>query len=254
MGQDAEFYHDLLSRGYDPNHAMLCTKEKFPEFTLSPETFDDEIVQVGPEMAGNQSPYQPYMPVLHQEATTVNQIKDTTTQIFENFKQRVENSRLREVRVSKKALVVASGIVGLLLVSSVLILLAKDAGGPVEGNWMNNQGQRFVFSDDATAQFRYNSDAMWDSDGSSLTVVASNSGKTYTHVYRFSVSDNGKAMWLMPEKITDEAGTNYFDMPGYTPTCMLLLKSDTAPTLVEYLEKEPGYTNDTPYWCLSNQG
>ena len=53
MGQDAEFYHDLLSRGYDPNHAMLCTKEKFPEFTLSPETFDDKIVQVGPEMAGN---------------------------------------------------------------------------------------------------------------------------------------------------------------------------------------------------------
>ncbi len=45
-----------------------------------------------------------------------------------------------------------------------------------------------------------------------------------------------------------------FRFTGYTPACMLLLKSDTAPTLVEYLENEPGYSDDTPYWYLSNQG
>ena len=250
MDESEEYYQDLIEKGYEVEHALLCTIEKFPDFVLQTEPVSQDFEQGEGTVAKNHSPYRPYMPVLHQEETTVNQFKDTTSMFLDSIKERVKNSNLQEVQVSKKTLVIAGSIVGLFLVSTVLILLANDAGGPIEGKWMNNQGQRFVFSDDATAQFRTSSDTMWSSDGSTLTLVASNSGKTFTHKFQFSVSDNGKALWMMPESITDETGNDYFDMPGYAPSCMLLLKSDTAPTLIEYIEKAPGYDDDTPNWCL----
>ena len=252
MSNETEYYEDLLSRGYDSNHAIICTKEKYPNFSPNKKQ-DDGLPEMEPFDQGGteeQNPYKPYLPEKGEESTAIAQLKQNSTVLVDKIRMRLETSKFRDVEVSRKTILIVSSVVGVLLLASILLLLARDAGGPVEGNWMNNQGQRFSFDEDGTANYGSSTNAMWNVDGSFLTIVVSVSETTYTHDYRISVSDDGKAMWMMPQSITNQNGEDYFDMPGYTPSCVLMLKSGLAPTLVEYIDHMPSYSNDTPAWCV----
>lgn len=256
MSNETEYYEDLLERGYDSEHAIICTKEKYPQFAPT-KNQDDHLTQMElfeQDNVEELNPYKPYLPEKGEESTAMAQIKQNSTALVHKLRQRLETTKLRDVEVSRKTIFVVSGVVGILLLASILVLLARDAGGPIEGDWMNNQGQRFSFDEDGTANYGSSANAMWNVDGSYLTIVVSVSETTYTHEYRISVSDDGKAMWMMPQSITDQNGEDYFDMPGYTPSCFLMLKSGLAPTLIEYIDHMPSYSSDTPSWCVDASG
>ena len=80
-------------------------------------------------------------------------------------------------------------------------------------------------------------------------MLANHQGTTFTHTSQIEISDDGRAIWLLPTSIQDNDGTEYTEAPAYNPSCSMLIKSDVASTLDKYHAHDESYEDKAPEWC-----
>jgi len=249
MEDDLRHYVHLLERGYTPEDALLVTTTKFPDFEY--EHHDQEKSQtpqtVVPPVAptSGYNPYAPSQDISH----PLDDLKSRGKKTWSVVQSKLEDIDLQNLRPSRKTVIVTSGVIGVLVLLSLLLILANQSGAAVEGTWMNDQGQLFRFHDDKTATWDNDANAQWLLNGEELVVVAEHGEREFTHTLRVQMSDDGRAMWWMPTSIVDKEGTEYTNAPGYSPACSMLIKSDLASTLNKYRMHDENYANKTPGWC-----
>ena len=249
MEDDLRHYIGLLERGYAPEDALLVTVAKFPDFKhegakVEPQPMQQTTLATAPT-TGDYNPYAPSQ----ERPRPLDDFKTKGRKTWEVVQSKFEDMDLQRIRPSRKTTLIVSGVAGLLVLATLLLLLASQSGAAVEGTWMNDQGQRFTFRDDKSATWDNDANAQWMQNGQELVVVAQHGDSEFTHTLRIEMSDDGRAMWWMATSIVDKDGTEYTDAPGYAPTCSMLIKSDLASTLDKYRSNEGDFASKTPDWC-----
>ena len=248
MEEDMLHYVQLLERGYDPEDAALVTKAKYPDFQRSNDANAtagtvQQTVVTEPPIA-----YNPYVPP-KEIPEPLGDIKSKGKQAWDYVQSSLEEMDVERFKPSRKTALIAGGVAASLLLVALLYALVAQSGALTEGTWMNDQGQRFTFREDNTADWNRDQQAQWSQSGDEMTVLATYGDTAFTHVFKFDISEDGKAMWLLPTSITDNEGKEYMDEPGYEASCSMMLKSDLAKTLNNYMSHADTYTDQAPNWC-----
>tara|TARA_B100000242_G_scaffold160145_1_gene114347 strand:- start:5151 stop:5915 length:765 start_codon:yes stop_codon:yes gene_type:complete len=249
LNQDIQHYIHLLERGYEPEDALLVTSAKFPGFKHEPAAVNqaDEASE-SPLDAGGGAAYNPYAPS-PDVPQPLGELKLNGKKAWEYVQSKIEDIDVQRLRPSRRATAIGTSVGGFVLLVVALLVLANNGGPAVEGTWMNDQGQRFTFRSDATASWEDDSAAQWSQNGDQLVVLANHQGTTFTHTMQIEISDDGRAIWLLPTSIQDNDGTEYTEAPGYNPSCSMLIKSDVASTLDKYHAHDESYEDKAPEWC-----
>ena len=254
MEEDLRHYVHLLERGYTPEDALLVTATKFPDFEHE-STAPNLTVQSlkGPTEETVEAPYNPYAPS-PDVPQPLEELKTKGKKALDYVQAKVNGIDVQGLRPSRRTTTITAGVVGVALVVVLLMVLANQGGAAVEGTWMNDQGQRFVFREDSTAVWEQDNSAQWSQSGEDLVVLANHQGTAFTHTLQVHISEDGRAMWWLPTSIQDNEGEEYTVAPGYNPSCAMLIKSELATTLDKYYVHGDAYEDETPDWCeLENE-
>ncbi|MBT60622.1 MAG: hypothetical protein CMA63_03595 [Euryarchaeota archaeon] len=274
MSKAREYYDGLMSQGYAEPQAMQFTQQYYPDFSLMPSAPEMAPAPlpapvasnpyapqpVGTTQIGQREPegFNPYAPVTG-TSQNASSSKSTVSSGLPSMPKMngLSMDKMKETFSDKKVLAISGAVIIAILLGVVAFMISSNSV-PLEGTWINSDGQKSTFHEDNSYTDGTNLSSMWNLDGDDLTLISTGQQSfeifnetqvidiSLTQHITVSFSSDEKALWMKVDSVESNG-----EVTNSSDGCILLLKTSVASNQAQYDTEASNYQDETPDMCSS---